>query len=396
MGIFLAGSLIQTIILINNESYAFPSYQGTLLAIASVALAYVVNVYGAKALPYWQNVFLALHVLVYFAYIVPIWVSAPTASHSQVWGSFQNEGGWSNVGLAILVGQLTGISEQCGIDTVSLILHYLVLRALLTMMKTAHMSEEVKNAAKAIPKTMITIYVFNFVLLFPALLTVCYHIPDLDAALNDPTTYPAIYVLRQSMSNAWITVILALITLLSLASCINYFAAVTRDLFAFARDHGLPFSGWLSTVHPKRRLPIHASQFSCLTAALMSLIYIGSPVAFYAITSLATVSLLTCYTLSIGSVLWRRIYEPQTLPPAKFSLGRWGIAINSAAVCFGIWSFFWSFWPQAVPITAAGFNWASPIFGGVAIFALFYYVFRARHKYVGPVMEVEGRKTNFS
>lgn len=120
MGIFLAGSLVQTIILINNDNYAFPAYQGTLLAILMVIIAYVFNIYGAKTLPYWQNFGMALHILAYFAYIVPIWVSAPVATHTEVWLDFDNTGGWSSMGLALLVGQLTGISEQCGIDTVSL------------------------------------------------------------------------------------------------------------------------------------------------------------------------------------------------------------------------------------------------------------------------------------
>lgn len=30
MGIFLTGSLVQTIILINNDNYGFDAYQGTL------------------------------------------------------------------------------------------------------------------------------------------------------------------------------------------------------------------------------------------------------------------------------------------------------------------------------------------------------------------------------
>lgn len=258
------------------------------------------------------------------------------------------------------------------------------------------MSEEVKNAAKAIPRTMVTIYFLNFILLFPAILTICYHVPDLQAALNDSTTYPAIYVMRVSMSNTWVSVILAIVALISCMSCINYFAAVTRDLFAFARDNGLPFSKWIATIHPTRHLPVHASMISTVTAALLSLIYIGSPVAFYAITSLSTVSLLMCYTLSIGSVLYRRIYLPETMPPAQFSLGkRGGIICNSLAVVFGIWSFFWCFWPSSVPVTASGFNWASVIFGIVVIFSLGYYVVTARHKYVGPVTEVEGRKQDF-
>lgn len=200
MGIFLTGSLVQTIILINNENYGFDAYQGTLLAIAMAVVSYVVNIYGAKVLPYWQNLFFALHILAYFAYIVPIWINAPVASHSAVWGTFQNEGGWSTIGLTILAGQLTGISEQVGIDT------------------TAHMSEEVKHAAKAIPRAMLTVYLLNFMLLFPALVTICYHIPDLTEALEDTTTYPAVDVLRVSMSPAWVTLILAIIALICCAS----------------------------------------------------------------------------------------------------------------------------------------------------------------------------------
>lgn len=254
------------------------------------------------------------------------------------------------------------------------------------------MSEEVKNAGRVIPITMLSVYVINFVLLFPAILTVCYHIPDLDTALADPTTYPSIYVMRQALSTTWLTVILTVIVLILTVSAINYFAAVTRDLFAFARDHGVPLSSWLSKMHPRKRLPVNASKVSFLIAALLSLIYIGSPVAFYAITSLSTVSLLMCYILSIGSILWRRINAPHTLPPAQFELGKpWGVICNSVAVVYGTWACFWSFWPSSTPVTAAGFNWASPIFGSALVFSLVYYWVRGRKSYSGPVKRVQGR-----
>ena len=58
------------------------------------------------------------------------------------------------------------------------------------------MLEEVANAAASIPKAMITTYIVNTILFFPALLTVCYYVLDLEAALDDLTIYPAIYVLR--------------------------------------------------------------------------------------------------------------------------------------------------------------------------------------------------------
>lgn len=216
---------------------------------------------------------------------------------------------------------------------------------------------------------MLAIYICNLMLMFPAFLTVCYHVPNIDEALNDSTTYPAIYVLRQSMSTGWITVILVLILLLNVASNLVYLTAVTRDLFAFARDKGLPFSRWLSTVHPKRKTPQNAAMLSCAIAICLALIYIGSklylfemspaipanatsigPVAFFAINSLLTVALLQCYCLSIGCMLWRRIYHPETLPPASFSLGRWGVPFNAFAVLYSFWAFFWCFWPESTPV----------------------------------------------
>ena len=138
------------------------------------------------------------------------------------------------------------------------------------------MSEEVRNASASIPRAMLAIYVCNFLLMFPAFLTVCYHVPVIDDALNDSSTYPAVYILKQSMSSGWVTVMLVVICLLNIASNIVYLTAVSRDLFAFARDKGLPFSGWLSTVHPTRKIPQNAATVSCAFAICLSLIYIGS------------------------------------------------------------------------------------------------------------------------
>lgn len=94
-------------------------------------------------------------------------------------------------------------------------------------------------------------------------------------------------------------------------------------------------------------------------------------------------------------MLYRRIKHPETLPPTKFDLGRWGVPLNIAAVIWGTWCFFWAFWPTSTPVDASGFNWASPIFVLCLIVAALYFVFTARKNYVGPVTEVEGRKEHF-
>jgi choline transport protein len=175
----------------------------------------------------------------------------------------------------------------------------------------------------------------------------------------------------------------------------TYLAAVTRDIWAFARDQGFPFSNYLAHVDQKRRIPVRATFLTSIVSICLSLIYIGSPVAFYAITSLLTVALLQCYCLSIGCLLWRRIKYPETLPPAKFSLGRFGIPLNIMAVIYALWCFFWAFWPTYNPVTASGFNWASVLFVSTLIGAAIHFVVKARKRYVGPVALIEGRKVKF-
>jgi choline transport protein len=373
-GVLLVGTLIQTMIFLNNEDYAFPNYQGTLLAFAAILIGITGTIFGSKVLPYWQNAVFLFHVLAFFAWLVPVWVYAPKATHHQVWFEWDTLAGWNNIGLAVMIGQLTGISNNVGIDT------------------CAHMSEETKNANKTVPMAMLACYLINFIITFPAFVTICYAIPDLDAALNDPTAYPFLYVLQQSMSTAWVTVIVVITVVILIASNIVYLAAVSRDLFAFARDRGVPFSSWLSKVHPRRHIPENAIITSSVISAILALIYIGSPTAFYALTSLLTVALLQCYTFSISCMLYRRIYLPHTLPPATWPLGKFGVPINAAAVIFGLYCFFWAFWPQSYPVTAEGFNWASPVYAAVLIFALGYFAVKARKQYFGPVTVVEGRR----
>ena len=63
------------------------------------------------------------------------------------------------------------------------------------------MAEEVKDASIAVPRAIMTIYLLDCVLVFPLIVTICYHLPDVATALEDPTEYPAVYIMRQAMSD---------------------------------------------------------------------------------------------------------------------------------------------------------------------------------------------------
>lgn len=369
---------MQAIIQIHQPDYSFENWHGTLLAIAVCGLTVVANVYCSKVLPYWQNPVFAINILAYFAFIIPVWCNAPLTTSEHVWTRWENSGGWSSLSVAVLVGQLPAITSQTGMDA------------------AAHMSEEVRNASSSVPKVMISVFGINFFLNIVTVITLCYHIPDVKVALDEATLYPAIWVLKQSMSDAWLTALLVVQCIFLLFSNFSYLAAVSRDLFAFARDKGLPYSAWLAKVDKERKIPINAYYLTATIAALLSLIYIGSPVALYAIGSLLACAIMQCFCFSISCVLWRRIYHPETLPHARFSLGKFGVPVNAVAVFVVVWSFFWAFWPQTYPVTPSGFNWSIAIFVPTIVVALIYYVVKGRHEYDGPVVLVEGRKTHIA
>ena len=93
-------------------------------------------------------------------------------------------------------------------------------------------------------------------------------------------------------------------------------------------------------VAPGQNIPLRAVMVSLATTTLLSLINIGSTVALNAINSLAGVSLLTSYVVTLSCIIWRRLYGAP-LPPRQWSLGRYGLAINICALLFllPIWFF---------------------------------------------------------
>jgi hypothetical protein len=98
------------------------------------------------------------------------------------------------------------------------------------------------------------------------------------------------------------------------------------------------------------------------------------------------------YMVSVGCVLYRRIYFPDLLPKCQWSLGKWGVAVNTGALLYSTFAFFWSFWPNEVPVTVENFNWAVVMFLATAIIAIFDWCVRGRHVYKGPVVFSEGWK----
>lgn len=108
-GPFLAGILIQGLVVLNYPDYKPTRWQGTLLVWVMALLIYIVNVWFARAMPMIQNLLLILHVLGFMAVIIALWAMAPRNAPETVFLKFTDRGGWPSIGLSLMVGQISAI-----------------------------------------------------------------------------------------------------------------------------------------------------------------------------------------------------------------------------------------------------------------------------------------------
>ena len=137
---------------------------------------------------------------------------------------------------------------------------------------------------------------------------------------------------------------------------------------------------------PGWNIPLNAVLLTFTITCLLSLINIGSTVAFNAIGSLALVAILGTYMISISIFILRRLRGP--LPPHRWSLGKMGIFINIGAVAWLLMVWVFCFFPVAIPVTVTTMNWNVVMFVGISVVGLGYWFAWGRKAYRPPVFLV--------
>ncbi|KAH2189386.1 hypothetical protein KXV88_008681 [Aspergillus fumigatus] len=343
---FLAGTIIQGLVVLNDPTYEFQRWHGTLLVVAITTFSILFNTFLAKNLPMVEGLILIIHVVGLFAIIIPLWVLAPRNT------------------------------------------------------------EEIKDAAETLPKAMMSAVAVNGVLGFVMVVTLCFTLGDVDSILSTPTGFPFIQIFYNTTNSYAATNTMTAVLVITLtASTITEVATASRQLWSFARDQGLPFSSFFAYVSltppvsggvtdrpmqvtPGWNIPLNSVMVSLAVTILLSLINIGSQVALAAIVSLTITSLISAYILSIGCVLLKRI-RGEPLPPRRWTLGRFGMAVNIAALAFLIPIFVFSFFPLTKTVDTKTMNWSVVMYLAMLTFASGYYVLWGRHNFIAPVALVK-------
>lgn len=359
--------MIQGLLVLNEPDYVFEQWHGTLLVIAITAFSIIFNTFLAKRLPSVEGMVLIIHVLGFFGVLVPLWILAPRNDAGQVFTEFLNLGGWETNGVSFMVGLLAPVYTLIGADS------------------AVHMSEEIKDASIVLPRAIMWAALVNGSMGWVMIITFCFTMGSVYDIIDSPTGYPfiqAFFNATQSYTGTSIMTVLLIVNITS--ACISTVATVSRQTWAFARDNGLPFSSFIAHVKPGWNIPLNAVVITFVITCLLSLINIGSTVAFNAIGSLAVSALLGTYIISFVCLVLRRIRGPD-LPIRRWSLGRAGIFVNIGAIAFLVVVWVFIFFPIEPEVTPDTMNWNSVMFGGIMIFAVIYYFVRGRKYYKSPV-----------
>ncbi|WAO97123.1 Hypothetical protein NCS54_01483200 [Fusarium falciforme] len=388
----LTGNMILGLISLNNDSFEPKLWQGTLLFWAIFAFAVSINTLVCSVLPKFEGLILILHVLGFFAILIPLVILGPHGDVEELFTTFVNNGGWPSQGLSFMVGMMGNVFAFVGTDA------------------AFHMSEETVNPSVVVPASVLLSLFINGACGLAMIIAMVFCMGNFDEAINSGPGmlgFPYMYIFKQATnSTAGATVMATIIMILGACATVGMLASTSRVFWSFARDRGLPFWPTLSKVDDRTTVPVWAVAVTTTISVLLSLINLGSPIAFMNVTSLSISCLYASYLLAAILLLYRRTTKGFALPATSdlpalanttgaelvwgpFHLpGAFGIANNIFTICYLAVVGFFSFWPPVLNPTPDMMNYSVLVTGSVAIFSVAYYFVQARKDYNGPVVEI--------
>ena len=190
---------------------------------------------------------------------------------------------------------------------------------------SAHITEETVDPSRNAPRGIVLAVLVSAIAGSILLCAVTLAIGDIEATRQ--ATNPFIFILQNGLGapvgGALVWIAIAAMWFCGLGSVTSN----SRMLFAFARDHGVPFASSIAQVSPRFQSPYVAVWLSCAMAFSVAL----WADAYSAMVALSTVALYASYGLPI-LLGWRARHDGRWHRRGPWDLGRWSGLINFAAI----------------------------------------------------------------
>ncbi|GAA4472624.1 amino acid permease [Rhodococcus olei] len=180
------------------------------------------------------------------------------------------------------------------------------------------------------------------------------------------------YVLNSILSSPWGTLLLVDVAIAVTVCTLAIQTAASRLMFSMARDGRLPASHVLSRVSPRTGTPIAPSVLIGVLCIAVLAVNVGNSAIFATLSSVCIILIYLAYLLVTLPLLVRRLTGwpnggPQVDAEGRplFSLGRWALPVNIAAVAYGSLMVINLSWPRAEIFNPTGeypvLQWAGPL-----------------------------------
>jgi amino acid transporter len=163
---------------------------------------------------------------------------------------------------------------------------------------SAHTSEETVGASVNVPRGIVRSVVISALFGWFMISALLLAIPNLQEAANQGSAVVP-WILRKTLPGPLCTALIIGIVLAQYLCGLAALTSTSRMTFAFARDGGLPFSGWLRRVDPNTQSPSIAVWSSGILSALLVVL-----LRYETIAAIGTVFLYCSYALPIAAGLW--------------------------------------------------------------------------------------------
>jgi amino acid transporter len=171
--------------------------------------------------------------------------------------------------------------------------------------------------------------------------------PDFDAILSGAQADPVGAVLSDVFGSVG-SKIITVIVLISFVSCVlSLQAAASRLIYSYARDHMIFASETLSRFSPTRHVPPVALTIAAvIPAVIVAIAEVISDSALLKVISFAAAGIYIAFQLVVLAALIAR--RRGWVPKGRFTLGRWGLPVNIAALVYGVGGALNLAWPRQV------------------------------------------------
>lgn len=249
-----------------------------------------------------------------------------------------------------------------------------------------HMSEECKNPTKKVPIGIVGSITVCWVVGWFICIVICACIKggDISHVLDSDTGMVVAQVVLDALGRKWGVAFMALIAIAQYLMGCSILIALSRQVFSFARDNGLPFVyNYVKVVNPKIMVPLRATLFACTLACIMGLLILVNSIAANALFSMAVAGNLLAWGVPVLLVILPTDAAKRFVPGPFYSKKLF-FPINVTTCLWVTYVIIMSMFPEGKTVTPETMNYTSVINGGVWLLSLVYFFLHGYKHYHGP------------